>query len=195
MLKEFPEVKVVVEASDGEDMLKQFKNKKIDIVLLDLEMPNMDGFEATEHLVRKYPGTKIIILTTHNEESFIRHLIAKGVNGFILKDKDIEVIMDAIYAVIETGYYFNDSMSRALVKGLMASDAIRPTFKRVELSEREIAIIKLISKEYTAREIAEKLFISQRTVDGHRERILEKIKAKNSVGIVMYAIKHNLLDL
>jgi DNA-binding NarL/FixJ family response regulator len=121
--------------------------------------------------------------------------VCKGARGFILKDKDIETIVDAIYAVIESGYYFNDHMSKALVKGLMAADVIRPTFKKAELSEREIEIVRLISKEYTARQIAEKLFISQRTVDGHRERILEKTKAKNSVGIIMYAMKHHLLEL
>ena len=113
----------------------------------------------------------------------------------ILKDQDIETIIDAIYSVKENGYYFNDKVSRALVKGLMESDTIRPTFKKTSLTEREIEIIKLMSKEHTAQEIAYKLFISIRTVDGHRERIMEKTKARNTVGIVMYAVKHHLLEI
>jgi len=195
MLKEFPDVEVVIEAGDGEELLQFLKKKRVDVILLDLQMPKMDGFETTENLSKKYPDIKVIILSTHNEESFIRHLVTKGARGFILKDKDIEIIVDAIYAVLENGYYFNDNMSRALVKGLMASDSIRPTFNKVELTEREINIIKLIAKEHTTEEIGKKLFISKRTVDGHRERILEKTKTRNSVGIVMYAIKNHLLDL
>ena len=195
MFKEFPEIQVVIEASDGEDLLQQLKKRKADVILMDLEMPKMDGFETTEQVLKKYPETAIIVLTTHNEESFIRYLVAKGARGFILKDKDIEIVVDAIYSVLETGYYFNDRMSRALVKGLMVANTIRPSFKKADLTEREIEIIKLIAKEYTAREIADKLFISQRTVDGHRERILEKTKTKNSVGIILYAMKNHLLEL
>ncbi len=195
MLKDFPEVNIVIEVGDGDELLEEMKKKKVDIVLLDLQMPKIDGFEATETISKKYPDVKIIILTTHNEESFIHHLIKKGAHGFIVKDQDIEVIIDAIYGVIGNGYYFNDRVSRAMVKGLIESDKIRPTFRKVSLSPRELEIVTLMSKEYTAKEIAEKLFISERTVDGHRERILEKTKARNTVGIVMYAVKHHLLDL
>ena len=194
LLKEFPEFDVVFDVSNGEELLDQLKTKKVDLVLLDLEMPKMDGFETTEQLQKAYKDLKIIILTTHNEESFIHHLISKGACGFILKDQDIETIVDAIYAVIETGYYFNDRVSRALVKGLIESKMVRPSFSMAYLSDREIEVIKLISKEATAKEISEKLHISIRTVEGHRERILQKIKAKNSVGIAMYAIKNNLLE-
>jgi DNA-binding NarL/FixJ family response regulator len=195
MLKDFPEANIVIEAADGDELLEEMKKKKVDVVLLDLKMPKMDGFEVTEKINKKYPDVKIIILTSHNEESFIHHLIKKGAHGFIIKDQDIEIIVDAIYGVMGNGYYFNDRVSRAMVKGLIESDKIRPTFKKINLSQRELEIIKLMSKEYTAREIAEKLFISERTVDGHRERILEKTKARNTVGIVMYAVKHHLLDL
>ena len=195
MFKEFPELNVVIEAGNGEELLEELKKKKADVILLDLQMPKMDGIECTERINKKYPEVKIIILTSHNEESFIHHLLKKGAHGFILKDQEIETIVDAIYSVKENGYYFNDKVSRALVKGLMESDTIRPQFKKANLTEREIEIVKLMSKEFTANEIAEKLFISVRTVDGHRERIKEKIKARNTVGIIMYAVKNNLLDI
>jgi DNA-binding NarL/FixJ family response regulator len=192
-LKEFPELEVGIEASNGEELLEQLKKKRVDVILLDIEMPKMDGIEATERLQGKYEGTKIIIITTHNEEGFIHHLISKGANGFLLKEQDIEVVVDAIYGVIENDYYFNDRVSRAMVKGLIDNNKIRPSFKKVSLSEREIEIIRFISKEMTNKEIAEKLCLSIRTIDGHKERILLKTKAKNSIGIVMYAHRHNLL--
>lgn len=193
LIKDFPEFEVVIEASNGEELLEQLKKKKVDVILLDLQMPIMDGIETTERLQGKSLETKIIIITMHNEEGFIHHLISKGANGFLLKNSDMEVVADAIYGVLENGYYFNDRISRAMVKGLIESKKIRPTFKEVSLSEREIEIIRLISKELTNKEISEKLIVSVRTIDGHKERILQKTKAKNSIGIVMYAVRHNLL--
>ncbi len=194
LIKEFEEIDIVIEASNGNEFVEKLKTKKPAVVLLDLEMPVMDGIETTEFLQRKYPEIKILILTMHNEEEIILHLLEKGAHGFLLKDQPIETLVDAIYAVIENGYYFNDHISKVMVKGLVRTQKIKPNFHEVRLSEREIEVVKLICKEYTNKEIADKLFISVRTVDGHREKILQKTKAKNTVGIVMYAIKNNLLD-
>lgn len=194
LIGEFEELSLVVEAANGNDLLEQLKTKKPDVVLLDLEMPVMDGIETTANLQKKYPDVKVLILTMHNEEEIILHLIEKGAHGFLLKDNPIETIVDAIYAVMENGYYFNDHVSKVMVRGLMKNQKIKPGFADAGLSEREIEVVKLICKEYTNKEIAEKLYISVRTVDGHREKILQKTKAKNAVGIVMYAIKNNLLD-
>lgn len=193
LLKDFPDLKVVFEASNGEELIEQLKKKKVDVIIMDIQMPIMDGIEATERLQNKYDDTKIIILTMHNEEGFIHHLISKGAHGFLLKNQDIEIVVDAIYGVIENGYYFNDRVSRAMVKGLVDNKKISPIFKEVDLTDKEIEIIRYISKELTNREIAEKLLLSVRTIDGHKERILQKTKAKNAVGIIMYAMKHNLL--
>jgi DNA-binding NarL/FixJ family response regulator len=194
LIKEFEELDIVIEASNGNELIEKLKTKRPTVVLLDLEMPGMDGIETTEFLKRKYPEIKVLILTMHNEEEIILHLIEKGAHGFLLKDHPIETLVDAIYAVIENGYYFNDHISKVMVKGLLRTQKIKPSFNEVRLSEREIEVIRLICKEYTNKEIAEKLFISVRTVDGHREKILQKTKAKNTVGIVMYAVKNNLLD-
>jgi two-component system response regulator DegU len=194
LIKEFEELDIVVEATNGNELVEKLKTKKPAVVLLDLEMPGMDGIETTEYLQRKYPEIKILILTMHNEEEIILHLIEKGAHGFLLKDQPIETLVDAIYAVIENGYYFNDHISKVMVKGLVRTNKIKPSFHEARLSDREIEVVKLICKEYTNKEIADKLFISVRTVDGHREKILQKTKAKNTAGIVMYAIKNNLLD-
>ena len=194
LIKEFEELDIVIEASNGIELVEELKTKTAEIILLDLEMPEMDGIKTTEFLHRHYPDIKILILTMHNEEEIILHLIEKGAHGFLLKDHPIETLVDAIYAVIENGYYFNDHISRVMVKGLLKAQKIKPSFNEVRLSEREIEVVKLICKENTNKEIADQLFISVRTVDGHREKILQKTKARNTAGIVMYAIKHNLLD-
>lgn len=191
---EFEELSLEIEAANGVELLEQLKTKKPDVVLLDLEMPVMDGIETTANLQKKYPDLKVLILTMHNEEEIILHLIEKGAHGFLLKDNSIETIVDAIHAVMESGYYFNDRVSQVMVRGLMNNQKIKPGFVDAGLSEREVEVVKLICKELTNKEIAEKLFISVRTVDGHREKILQKTKAKNTVGIVMYAVKNNLLD-
>jgi DNA-binding NarL/FixJ family response regulator len=194
LIKDYEELDVVIEAADGKDLLDQLKKKKVDLVITDLEMPVMDGIEATESIRNKYPDVKILALTMHDEDSFVVHLIEKGANGFLLKDYDIELIIDAIYAVIENGYYFNDRVSRAMVKGLVKAKKIIPKFKNIQLTKREIEVIELLCKEYSNKEIAEKLYVSPRTIDGHRERVMRKVGAKNIAGIIMYAVKNNLVD-
>lgn len=193
LLKEFPEFEVVIEASNGEELLGQLKKKKVDVILLDIQMPRMDGIEATERLQFNDSEAKIIIITSHNEDQFIQHLISKGANGFLMKNQDIEIVVDAIHGVIENGYFFNDKVSKAMVRSLVKNGQISPSFGRKTLTEREIEVVRLISKELTSKEIGEKLAISPRSVDGHKERILAKTNAKNSIGIIMYAIKHQLL--
>lgn len=193
LLKDFTEFEIVIEAANGEELLEQLKKKKVDVILLDIQMPIMDGIEVAERLQFKNGDTKIIMITSHNEDEFINHLISKGANGFLLKNQDIEIVVDAIYGVIENGYYFNDKVSKAMVKALVQNGQIIPCFVKKTLSTRELEVVRLISQELTSKEIAEKLFISPRSVDGHKERILQKTKAKNSIGIIMYAMKHQLL--
>jgi two-component system response regulator DegU len=194
LLKDYEELEVIIEACNGKDLLEQLKGNSVDLVITDLEMPIMDGIEATEHIKKKYPDTKILALTMHNEDSFVVHLIEKGVNGFLLKDYDIELIVDAIHSVMETGYYLNDRVSKAMVKALVRAKQIIPTFNNAQLTKRELELIELLSKEFTTKEIAVKLFVSKRTVEGHRERAMQKVGAKNVVGLIMYAVKHNLID-
>lgn len=194
LLSEFDELKIMIEASNGKEFIDQLNGKKPDVVFLDLEMPEMNGIETTEFLRSKYPEIKILILTLHNEEEIILHLIEKGAHGFLLKDDPLDSLVDAVYSVMDTGYYFNDRVSKAMVQGLVKTNKIAPKFNTAELSEREIQIIKLICQELTNREIAERLKLSSRTVDGHRENILHKTKAKNVVGVVMYAMKNGLIE-
>lgn len=194
LIKEFEEIDVVIEAGNGKELIEGIKKRKPHIVLLDLQMPVMDGIETTAYLSEKYPDVKILILTMHDDDEFILHLIEKGANGFLLKNNSIDIVIDAIYSIVENGYYFNDRISKTMIKGLVRSKKIKPVFQSVSLSDREIEVIMLICKEYTNKEISERLCISIRTVENHRDKILEKTGARNTAGIVMFALKNNLLD-
>ena len=193
LLKDFKQLEVVIEAENGEDLLEQMKKKRVDVILLDIQMPKMDGIEATERLQYRGLDTKIIIITSHNEDGFIQHLLSKGANGFLLKNQDIEIVVDAIYGVLENGYFFNEKVSKAMVKVLVHNGQIKPLFKKTTLTERETEIVILMSREFTSKEIADKLGITFSTVNGHKERIVQKTKARNSVGIIMYAIRHSII--
>jgi two-component system response regulator DegU len=192
-LKEFPELTVAIEASNGEELLEQLEIQTVDVVLLDIQMPVMNGIETTEKLKVKYGDIKIIIITMHNDEGYIHQLINKGVNGFLLKDQSIEVVVDAVYDVMANDYYVNDKLPCVIIKKATKSEKRSPMLRNVVFSEKELKIIRLICLELTNRQIADKLFVSVRTIDGHKQRILQKTKAKNVIGIVVYAHKHHLL--
>ena len=130
----------------------------------------------------------------HTDDEFIIHLLEKGASGFLPKDKDIEEVVKAIQSVLENGYYFDERVSSAMLKGLVQSKKVIPSFSPQYLTEREVAVVNLICKEFTNKEIADNLCLSPRTIDSYRETILLKTGAKNTAGIVMYAVKYKLLD-
>lgn len=194
LLQHYKELKVVIEAENGIDLIKKMEKIVPDVILMDLKMPLMGGAEATEIIKAKYPEIKIIALTMYNDESVIVQLIEKGINGFLLKEEEIEILVSAVHSVMETGIYFNDTISRAILEGLIKDNKIHPKFKKTLLSEKEIEIISLICGQFTNKEIAGFLNMSPRTIDGMRERILTKTGARNTAGIVLYAIKNNLIN-
>ncbi|MFL5763853.1 MAG: response regulator [Bacteroidia bacterium] len=194
LINDYKDLSVSIEASNGIELKEALRRNTPDIILLDVEMPEMDGIEVTEYLALKYPSVKILILTMHNEEEIIFDLIDKGAHGVLLKDDSIDQVIDAIYAVKDTGYYFKENISKVMISNLVRTKKIIPRIGKVRLTEREIEVVRLICNELTNKEIADKLCISARTVDGHRLNILKKLGARNSIGIVMYAVKHRLLD-
>ena len=196
LIEEFNEIRVVIEASNGKELLEKMKecDQMVDVILLDIEMPVMDGIETTIKLKQKYPLTKIVILTMHDEEEMIVHLIEKGAHGFLPKNEDLEKVIDAIFAVNETGYYFNDKVSRAMVTGLLQNNKITPQFLNTELNDKELEILVMICKEFSSQEIADLLDLSIKTVNNYRTDIIKKIGARSTVGLVMYAVKKGLID-
>jgi len=197
VLEEIAGMRVVQEASDGHELLKLLSEsqERTDVILMDLNMPSLNGIEATAIIHQKYPAIKVIALTIHDEEQFIVRMVEKGADGYLFKNAEIDEVEKAIRDVMASGFYFNDKMMMALRKG-SALKVKNLSFNGViNLTSRELEILKLICKELTAAEIAEKLYISIRTVDGHRQNLLDKTGARNTAGLVIYAVKKGLLDI
>lgn len=188
-------LQVLTEADNGEDLLKAIESKQPDVIIMDLKMPIMDGMEATQVVRKKYPAVKVLVVSMYEDDKFIIHLMEIGANGYLLKNAEPDEIRKAIYAVHENGYYFNDLVNKALLKKLVLKNNIKPSFnENVDLSEREMEVLKLICAEKTAAEIAKEIFLSPRSVEGIRQRLIDKIGVRNTAGIVMFAVKNGLAD-
>jgi DNA-binding NarL/FixJ family response regulator len=162
---------------------------------MDIQMPTMDGCEATEILVKKYDSIKIIGLSSDDNEAFIERFIHCGGRGYLLKVQEVDEIVSAMEQVVEIGYYLSDRLPISKIHELIINNEDSPSFNTQVLSTQEIKVVRLICEEKTSQEIAELLFISKKTVESHRNRILQKVKARNMVGIAMYATKHKIIDL
>ena len=189
LLRDMADVQVVFECSNGEELLTGLKGNAVDIVLLDLEMPVMDGMEAMRRIKEDHPQVKVIVLSMHSEEKFIVHLMELGANGYVVKTAEPDEIENAVRAVASSGYHFSEMVSRVMLQGLVKKEKLKPTFSDVDpLTERELEVVRLICQELTTTEIAGKLFLSPRTVEGHRNNVLQKTGARNTAGIVVYAL-------
>ena len=199
LLNSFENITVEVEAENGKDLVEKYatKTNKVQpiplITILDLRMPVLDGIKTTEQLKTLYPNCKIIIISSHNDNDIIVHLYEKGANAFLDKNAEPEEVEIAINNVLQNDFYFNQAAQQAL-------DDVKNTGHQVillpedALTNRELEILKLICQEKTANEIAQQLSISKRTVDNHRTKLLQKTNAKNITGLVLFAIKTNLVS-
>lgn len=193
-------ISVTLTADNGpdfiEDLGKLSKNEFPDIALVDVQMKPMNGFELVEILKEKFPDLKIIILSSHYKTSILGYMVKLGVSAFLPKNSNKKTFIDAITMVDKNGVFFTAEDHQMLFTYMNGSVKKNSLFETEdELSEREKDVVKLICQELTNNEIGEKLFISPRTVESHRQRILEKIGAKNTVGIVIYAIVNNIYPL
>lgn len=196
LLGKIPGIKLVLEAVNGKDLLTKLNNTVPEVLLMDLEMEDMNGIDATIKLKERYPDTKVLILTMHKEERMISYLMEVGANGYLLKDTNQHELEDAIISVREKGFYFNPLVSQALLTGLRNKNSKPPLIgKDYHLTSRELEVLELVTKEFTTAEIAEHLFLSIRTIEGHRKSLMVKLGVKNTAGLIVKAVKEKIISI
>jgi len=194
-LRSYTNIKFVQEAENGEELLNGIVEAQPDLVLMDLRMPTKDGIETTKVLSKTYPDIKVLVLTMYEDERFVSHLMENGANGYLLKSADPSEIKKAILEVMTKGYYLNNFVNRVLLKKSHARGKSIPSLNNeVVLNEKEKEVIRLLCMEFTATEIAQKMEISPRTVEAIKDRLMERFGAKNTAGLVFFAVKNNLID-
>lgn len=194
LLQTFQRVGEVKDAENGKELLTIMKYSTPDVVIVDLQMPVMDGVETSENVLKKFPNTKIIILTMHDSDKYILHMLELGVHAFLLKNTEPDELERAIYQVVEKDFYHNDLIANVLRKNVQQKKPLqRPAFRNASLTEREKEVLLLICQELTIREIGQKLSLSENTVRNHRVHIMEKIGVTNTVGIVKFAYDSGLV--
>ena len=193
-------ISVTITSNNGPDFLENLARigsvEFPDIALIDIQMKPMDGFELVENLRQKYPALKIIILSSHYKSSILGYMVKLGVSAFLPKNSAKKDFIEAITEVYTKGLYFTSEDYKMLFSYMNNPPKTKSLFDlEDELSDREKEVVKLICEEMTNHEIAEKLFLSPRTIESHRQRILDKIGAKNTVGIVIYAVINDIYSL
>ncbi len=191
LIKATDDLEVVEVAYNGHHALKILETHQIDVAVLDIEMPVIDGLKATKEIKAKYPDIKVLILTMYNNERFIKEIIKSGASGYILKNKGGNELTEAIRAVHRGEEYFTQSVTDTLIEGLRKKKKGSFTPK---LTTREKEVLFLIVEGNSSREISEKLFIAGTTVETHRRNLIEKLGVKGTKGLIRHAIEHNLLN-
>lgn len=195
MLSKQDTIALVGQASNGRELVQLVADKNPDLVLTDIKMPYLDGIAAAKLLLPQYPNLKIIALSMFEEENLIVEMLEAGAKGYLLKNADKKEILEAIFTVYD-GNIFYCKHTSARLASLIVRSKFDPHKKHPEtlFTEREREIIRLICRQHTAQEIGEKLYLSKRTVEGYRTRILEKMEVKNTAGVVVFALKHSLIN-
>jgi DNA-binding NarL/FixJ family response regulator len=196
-LRPYTNIRFVLEAENGQELIDTLPTatEQPDVILMDLRMPQKDGIETTKVVAKQYPNIHIIALTMYEDERFVSHMMEIGANGYLLKSADPAEIKKAIMEVVTKGYYLNNFVNRILLKKSHSRQKIAPTLNsEITISDRERDVIKYICMEFTAHEIAQKLDVSPRTVEAIKDRLMERFGAKNTAGLVFFAVKNNLID-
>lgn len=194
LLKTFPETGRVKDASNGKEALELMSKEPFHILLLDLDMPVMDGMETSKRVLKDFENTYIIMVSMYDSLSTISKLIESGVHSYLLKSAKPDEVQKAMISVMNNDFYYNQLVATALRKKVEDNSSLRLSGEQHGLTRREVEILELICQEMTMKEISEQLFISEQTIHTHRKNIMRKTEAKNAVGLVKYAIKQNLVS-
>jgi DNA-binding NarL/FixJ family response regulator len=196
LLGQIASVEIVAAVSDGAQLLEKLKGSEGDLVIVDLHMPVLDGLETTKMIRQLYPAVKVLGLTMDNEVDSIQDMLEAGASGYILKNTGKAELETAILQVMKGEVYLSQSLSSQLAQRLLLKKrtVVEETCKLDMLTEREVEILKMVALENSNTEIAEKLYISPKTVETHRKNLMKKIGARNSLGIYKFALKHKLIN-
>lgn len=194
LINSFKNMRVVAEASNGVELLDKLQTVSVDILLLDLQMPEMDGFETTLKLKELYPCIKILVLTLMNETDTIKKVVNMGVHGFFTKNTPPKELEDAIWKLQDDGFYLEKSLSTVINEVFKNAESKVITQKKVNFTEREIEIIHLTAQGLKAKEIAETLFISTRTVNTHKQNIQQKYHFDSMMSVILHCIHEKIID-
>lgn len=189
------DIKMIGEADNGMQLLTILKHIQPDVILLDIQMPVMDGITTLPEIKKLYPHIKVIMLTMHNDHSMISKLMELGANSYLTKNSDSEIIHEAVKTVHEQEYYFNQLTNKALIDGLRVkrqAEASLPV--DAKLTDKEISILRMICEEKSTKEIADLVELSPRTVEAIRDKLKVKTGAKSLAGLVMYAVKSGIIE-
>jgi DNA-binding NarL/FixJ family response regulator len=196
LLSEVDFIEVIGEASGGEKLLGMLKSLKPDLVILDISMKGLSGIEVSAQINTLYPDIKLMILSMHTSEEFVINAIKAGVNGYLSKDTSREELLDAIKIIYEGGECYSKLVSENFLKSYVKKyKSEQSLLENKVLTQREIEILKLAAVGLTNKEIADKLFISTKTVDCHKNNIVQKLKLKNTAEMVLYAVKNKIIEI
>jgi len=198
LLQSDKNIDVVFEASNGDELIAFLKEnqQQPDIIIMDLKMPVLNGIEATRIIHNDFPGIKIIALTSYHTKSFIANMMEVGAASYLVKNATPQELITAINEVYKTGYYYTDAILKVIDECLIAPQKKgKSRFVQEHLTKREVEVLKLICQQYSAAEIANKLFLSIRTVEGHKNNLLRKTECKNMIGLIVYALLNDHMTL
>jgi DNA-binding NarL/FixJ family response regulator len=188
ILEDLSNIEVVADVSNGKELLETFRLLNPDLIIMDINMPIINGIEASRLLLQEDPTIKILVISMYADEQYYNSVIENGVKGFILKDAENEDLRTAINLILNGKTYFSQSLLLNLIRN-------RKSTTQISLSQREKEILGLICEGLSSVEIAEKLFLSERTIENHRANLLDKTGCRNSLSLALYAFKNNLVDL
>jgi DNA-binding NarL/FixJ family response regulator len=191
MLKDLDDFEIIYEADNGRELLDKIAGKlKPDIVLLDIKMPEINGFEAVVFIKEHYPSIKIIVLSMFSDEASVMKMVKEGVEGYLLKDANKQEFIDALRTVSDNEVYYSTVVNKVIQKSFMNKKPFT-----IKLSENEIQFLILLCQQMSNKEIAEKMNLSVRTIDGYRDHLFEKLNVKSRIGLVLYAIKNKIVSV
>lgn len=192
-----PNIDIIFEASNGDELisfLQNNKNNHPDIIIMDLKMPGINGVEATKIIHVEFPKLKIIALTSYDSKSFVANMIDVGAVSYLIKNATPQELITTINEVAEKGFYYTDYVMKIIQDDVLTAKKTKSALDNNFLTTREFEVLKLICSQKSTAEIAEKLFISPRTVEGHRNNLLLKTESRNIAGLVVYAVQNEIMD-